>query len=287
METSHSGVASTVREAPIASFDPLPPKPEMIEIPPETPQKTVAPLDLPLLPDDSSPLIWSIWFAPIDRTPLKWKVESLEGSKSDFKRTSAGVGLSFNSWYAETAYSVSGKSGAIVPTGLGLSGASIEDASGFAIAAGYKRPFLREGGWIASAGIFGRYRQEKGDVSSTALVFTGEADTNELGNAISSFEKCTSSVKITETNLRLDFELGYKYEDFYTFATLLIQPVSSVKTTGTLPYGPNELSLEAKHDEAVGVMVGGKCDLQAGFYVSADLTLGFETRFRVALARDW
>ena len=273
--------------APIATFDPLPPPPDRIEIPPETPQRTAPALDLPALPDPASTRIWSLWFAPIDNTPFKWTVEKVSGNKKDFERTSVGAGLTLFSWFAEADYALSGKSGSIVPSGLGFTGAAIDDASGFSVSLGYKRPFIREGSWTASAGILGRYRQDKGDITSSALVSTGEADTNELGNVISKYETRKSSVKITEKALRLDFDLAYQYYDFHAFAGLRVQPLSSVSVSGTLPYGEDDLKLSAKHDDAIGVVFGGTVDLKAGFYLSADLTLGYETRLRLALSRDW
>ena len=277
----------TSAAAPIATFDPMPPPPDRIEIPPETPQRTAPALDLPELPDPASARIWSLWFAPIDNTPFKWTVEKVSGNKTDLERTSVGAGLTLFSWFAEADYSLSGKSGSIVPSGLGFTGASIDDASGFSVSLGYKRPLIREGSWTASAGILGRYRQDKGDLSASALVSTGESDTNELGNVISKYESRKSSVKITEKALRLDFDLAYQYNDFHAFAGLRVQPLSSVSVSGTLPYGEDDLKLSAKHDDAIGVVFGGTVDLKAGFYLSADLTLGYETRLRLALSRDW
>lgn len=279
--------ASASAAAPIATFEPMPPPPDRIEIPPETPQRTAPALDLPNLPEPSRAFLWHLWFAPIDNTPLKWKVEKVNGRETDFERTSFGAGLTLKSWFAEADYSTSGKSGSIVPSGLGFTGASIDDATGYSLSLGYKRPFLREGGWTASAGLLGRIRQDKGDISSSALVSTGEADTNELGNVISKYESRKSSVKITEKSLRLDFDLAYQYQDFHGFAGLRIQPLSSVSVSGTLPYGEDNLKISAKHDDAIGVVFGGTVDLKAGFYFSADLTLGYETRLRLALSRDW
>lgn len=280
-----SGAAEAPASAPIATFAPMPPKPELIEIPPEVEHRSVPSLDLPALPDASRPLAWNFWLAPIDRTPFKWRVESVSGRDVDFERTSAGAGLSLNSWMAEAAYSTSGKSGAIVPEGLGFSGSSIEDASGFALALGYKRPFLVEGGWTASAGIMGRIRQEKGDISSSALVATGEADTNDVGNVISEYQTRSSSIKISEKTLRLDFELGYRIESFRIFGDLVLQPLSSVSVSGKLPYGDDNLKISAKHDDAVGVMFGGSFDLPADFKIFADCTILCETRLRLGLSR--
>ena len=280
-----SSRAAAQSSAPIATFDPMPPKPELIEIPPEVEHRSVPSLDLPALPDASRPLAWNFWLAPIDRTPFKWRVESVSGRDVDFERTSAGAGLSLNSWMAEAAYSTSGKSGAIVPEGLGFSGSSIEDASGFALALGYKRPFLVEGGWTASAGILGRIRQEKGDISSSALVATGESDTNDVGNVISEYQTRSSSIKISEKTLRLDFELGYRIESFRIFGDLVLQPLSSVSVSGKLPYGDDNLKISAKHDDAVGVMVGGSFDLPSDFKIFADCTILCETRMRLGLSR--
>lgn len=270
---------------PIATFDPMPPPPERIEIPPEVEHRTVPSLDLPALPDASRPFSWNLWFAPIDRTPLKWKVESVSGRDVDFERVSVGAGISLNSWFADAAYATSGKSGAIIPEGLGFSGSSIEDASGFSLTLGYKRPFLDEGGWIASAGIQGRIRREKGDISTSALVATEEADTNDVGNVVSEYKSRTSEVTISEQSLRLDFELGYREDSFYGFVGLALQPFSSVSVSGKLPYGDDDLKISAKHDDAIGAVAGCSFDLPADFRIFADFTILCETRLRLGLAR--
>lgn len=275
------------REAPIAEFAPMPPKPEMIAIPAETERRTVKPLDLPSLPDASKPFEWNFWLAPIDSTEFKWKVESVEGNSADLERRTVGAGLSLNSWSADAAYSTSGKSSAVLPDGLGLSGTSIDDASGWSIGAGYKRPLLKEGGWTASAGIFGRIRQDKGDLSATTLVSTDVADTNNLGNVISSFESSKSSVKVTEKTVRLDFDLGYRYRSFYGFAGLQLQPVSSVSVSGSLPNAGDNLKISAKHDDPIGFVAGGFWEFGNGLRVFSDFSLGIDKRLRFGLSRNF
>ncbi len=279
--------AAHAAPAPIAEFAPMPPKPELIEIPPEVEHRQAPSLDLPGLPDATRPPAWSIWLAPLDTTPFKWKVESVSGKKADFERTTLGGGLGYNSWLAEAAYSTSGKSSAIVPGGLGFSGSSIDDADGFSLAIGYKRPFLREGGWTASAGILGRIRQDKGDISSTALVATSKVDTNNVENVVSEYRSGKSSVKITEKALRLDFDLSYRSGQFMGFAGLQIQPVSSVSVSGHMPYGSENLKISAKHDDAIGAIVGGSYTFWNDFQVFADLTLIYESRLRIGVSREF
>ncbi|MBR0056298.1 MAG: hypothetical protein IJP66_03125, partial [Kiritimatiellae bacterium] len=95
------------------------------------------------------------------------------------------------------------------------------------------------------------------------------------------------SVKITEKALRLDFELAYRSGDFRGFAGVHIQPYSSVDVSGKLPYGDENLKVSAKHDDAIGAIVGGSLDLKADLVLFADVTLGYETRARVGLGKEW
>lgn len=275
------------KEAPIAEFAPLPPKPEPIAIPDETPRRSVTPLNLPSLPDADSPLAWKAWFAPVDNTPLKWEVESFKGKSADFKRKTLGAGLSYDSWFGEAAYSFSGESPAMIPDGLGLSGTSIDDASGWSFGIGYKRPFLKEGGWTASAGLFGRIRQDKGDARATSFVSTGEADTNNAENVVSSYAEQKSSVKISEKTLRLDFDLSYGYGRFCGYAGLRLQPVSSVSVSGHIPSGDEKLKLSAKHDDAIGFSCGSSYSFSNSLNIFAELEMGIETRLRLGLSRSF
>lgn len=280
-------VRPPANNAPIAEFAPLPPKPEMIEVPDEPRRSTVKPLSLPALPDASRPFSWNVWYAPLDVTEIKWKIEKVEGNEVEYKRQTVGAGLSWNSWTAEAALSPSGKSSSIVPDGLGLSGTSIDGSGGWSLGAGYKRPFLREGGWTASAGVFGRIRQDKGDISSMSLVTTGDSDTNELGNVISKFENRKETVKLTEAILRLDFELAYRSGSFGGFAGVKLQPFSSLDISGKLPNGDEELKLTAEHNDAIGFTAGGLYEFANGLRAFADFEVGIEKRLRIGLSRDF
>ena len=285
--SASAGVPRPVREKPIAEFDPIPPKPEMLDVPEPERQRTVAPLNLPALPNASRPLAWAAWLAPVDMTPVEWSVESASGSNSDIKRFSVGGAITLNSWLAEAQLSTGVKCGEIIPEGLGISNSSMDDGSGWSLGVGYKRPFLREDGWTASAGLFGRIRQDKGDLTATTLVSTGSTDTNNLGNVYSEFETSSSSVKVTELTLRIDLELAYEQEFWKAYVDILVQPVSEMDVSGGIRYGDDMLGVSAKHNDPIGLRVGGWYELDEGWRVAGDLTVGMESLLRLGVMREF
>ena len=279
--------AKLPREAPIAEFAPMPPKPEPIHVPEPSEQRRVAPLNLPALPDATKPLSWAAWIAPVDITPLKWKVESAAANKTDYERRSVGGALALNSWFAEMQLSPAAKAGNIVPDDMSFYGSSIDDGSGWSFTLGYKRPFLSEGGWTASAGVYARYRRDKADVSTTTRQRMESADTNLVDHVYSTYETRTASLDIVEKNLGLDLELAYERDPWRAFVAILVQPLSDVSVSGHLPYGGEPLKVKATHDDPIGVRLGGWCEIDGGWRLSGDLTMGMETLLRLGVARDF
>lgn len=285
--SAKADVKRPVHEAPIAEFAPLPPKPEMIAVPEPEQQRQVKPLDMPALPDASRPLTLAAWLAPLDQMPVEWKIASAKGSDSDIKRTTFGLSAALNSWFAETSLSTGVKCDEIIPDGLGISNSAMDDGSGWSIGIGYKRPFLAEGNVVASAGLFGRIRQDKGDLSATTFVATGEADTNDLGNVYSKVATSKSSVKITETTLRVDLELAYVEEFWRVFIGVLIQPISDMDVSASIQFADESLKVSATHDDPIAVRVGGWYELNDGWSLAADLMIGMESQLRLGVMREF
>lgn len=273
--------------APIATFDPLPPPPERIAIPAEDPRRTVAPLDFPALPDATSPLAWQFWLAPIDSTPLKWKIEGDAGNKTDLERVSLGGAITWNAWLAEVQVSMNEKSGRIVPDGLALSDCSLDGGSGFAFAVGYQRPFVVDGPWVASAGLYGRIRREEADLSVNLLHETSMIDTNIVGNVVYASDIGSSTIKISETSLRLNLQLAYETEIWSAMAGVIVQPICEVEVSGDIPNGNSTLSLSAEHDEPLGVRLGVTANAADMFEIFGDITLGLERYVRVGIRREF
>ena len=273
-------------EPPIAEFDPMPPMPERIEVP-EPESRHVEPLDLPPLPDATKPVSWFAWVAPVDNTPIEWKIESAKGNETDYKRTSLGGGLAINSWFSSLRLSTGGKSGDIVKKGMGVTSSSLSDGTGFALEAGYKRPFLSQNGWVASGGIYGMLRRDKADLKTRSLIHTSETDTNNVTNIKSYYRTRTSSLKLTEYTLGLDIDLAYVTDFWSAYVGVLIQPLSSLDVSGGLPYGDDDLKLEASHDDPLAARIGGWYEMDAGWRITAEAIFGMETLIRLGVWRNF
>ena len=68
---------------------------------------------------------------------------------------------------------------------------------------------------------------------------------------------------------------------------VLVQPLSNVSVSGALPFGEEPLKLKATHDDPIGVRLGGWYEIDGGWRLSGDLTLGMETLLRLGVARDF
>lgn len=274
-------------EKPIAEFEPLPPRPEMIPIPKENARRSVAPLDLPKLPDATKPFSLALWLSPLNKNTVDWSVETLHGMKADIERVSFGTLLSLNSYLLDFEYTPSLEGGSILPYGVEIANSRIDDGSGYSLSLGYKRPFIKEGRWTAQAGVYGRYRKDELNINTTSLVPTGVADTNELGNVYSVYKTDVSTVKITELTLGIDLELSFSEDHFGGYANVLIQPISEMKTSGALVSNNKELSVSAAHETPLAFKFGGWFKIEKDWKIFGEVIVGFEDIFRLGLTRSF
>lgn len=275
------------QDKPIAEFKPLPPKQEMIPIPAENARRSVAPLDLPALPDASSPLTIGLWVAPVDITPIKWKVDGFSGAESDLERSTVGVGAYYNAWTFEALYSISAEGGNVVPSGMGVSKSSIEEGNSKAIALGYKRPFLQEGNWSALAGVYARYRIDEIDLSVRSLSQGTVIGTNDVESYFSSYNTRESSLELTELLVRIDLELAYAQDSWGASAAALIYAFSDIDVSGDFPYSTGAFGLSAEHDTPIGFRAGVWLGRSEGWKAQAEFTLGSETEIRLGIMRSF
>ncbi len=273
---------------PTLEATPPPPMPDRIDIPEEEAAPIIAPRDLRALPETTSLFAVDGWIAFVDNTSLDWKVSSMNGEESDIERTSIGGDVYWNGFSLGAALSPSVDGGAIVPEGIGVTESSFAGDNGFMLEVGYHRPFLSESGWEATAGLRGQIRQDKGSVTSTSLVSTGEADTNNVGNVIVDYQSQSSSVKLTEFALWVDIGLSYNYWKIWGgYASFSFEPISEYDVSGSFRYGSNNLSIEVERSNPISFTFGGWCNLGEVFeevqpvIVFADLTFGTDTRFRM------
>ncbi len=262
-------------------FVPQPPAmPEMIEVPAQQPQRIVHPKDLRALPDTAPIFQFNSWLALMDNTPLDWKIDSAGAGDGALERMSLGAGIEWNHWLASVALSPFVECNDIASGGSGITGASLEDGTGWSLEAGYRRPFLVEGGWKASAGLRGRIRQDSGDLNANTVSRSDMTDTNGVASVISLRHTQTSSIAVRELSLWIDLELSYSAEFWGAYAEISIGPVSEYSISGEIHYGEGSLSLDAERQTPLSVMVGGWCVLDHWRFFS-DLSVGSDRRFRL------
>lgn len=265
----------------------LPPMPERIAVPEEKPISSVPPKDLPALPDQSEAFRFSAWLALVDNTPVDWKLGSASSGDGAIERFSVGGDVIWHSWSAALMLSPSMKADDIVSHGAGITGASLDDGSGYALEIGYHRPFIVEGGWVASAGLRGQLRNDEGTLTTVSLVSSGIADTNSEGNVKSEYIHRSASVTIRELSLWLDVELAYNMDDWWgVYTDFSIQPISEYSISGSIPYGSGKLSLDAERSIPVAVTFGGWYVYER-WRLFADFTVGADRQFRLGGGCDF
>ena len=268
-------------------FVPQPPSmPTLIDVPEQQKPTLVKPKKLHPLPESQEVLRFRGWLAPLDNTSVDWKIDSSKSGDGEIERTSLGGDVEWNNWMASVSFSPTVECGDIASGGTGITGASIEDGSGWSIEAGYQRALLSEGGWTAKAGLRGQIRQESGDLSVHSLIRSEETDTNGVVTAKSERRTQTSSITVRELSLWIDLELAYSEDNWGTFAIVSFQPVSDYNVSSSIHYGEVDLSLDAERPLPLDVTVGGWYGFE-NWRIFADLTLASDTRFRIGCGYDF
>lgn len=265
---------------------PPPAMPELIDVPEPQQRRTVAPLDLPVLPETDNTLFVAAWLALVDNTPTDWKLDSKSAGDGAIERVSVGAEIRWNGWSLAATASPSVSCDDIGSGGAGLAGASLKDGTGWSLGIGYMRPFLVEGGWSASAGLRGLLRRDSGDLKSSSLVSSGEIDTNAVDNVVSRYENHTASVDITELSLWIDIELTYSDDFWGVKAGVSIVPVSEFDISASIPYADGSLSLDAERSSPIAVSVGGWYEYE-GWRFFSDIAIGANRAFRLGAGRGF
>ncbi len=260
--------------------------PEMIEVPEQQPQRVVQPKDLRALPETVPVFQVDAWLSLVDNTPLDWKIDSAGAGDGAMERVSIGGGVEWNYWIASATLSPFVECDDIASGGSGITGASFKDGTGWSLAGGYRRPFLVEGGWKASAGIRGQIRQDSGDLNAHSVSRTGVTDTNGVVQLSSELQSQTSSITVRELSLWIDLELSYSDEIWGVYAGISIEPVSEYDVSGSIRYGEGTLSLDAERQTPLSVTFGGWFVLDK-WRLFSDLTVGADRRFRIGCGYDF
>ncbi|NLN02359.1 MAG: hypothetical protein GX174_10715 [Lentisphaerae bacterium] len=269
---------TTPRTPPLSQVPP--PLPEPIPIPPLV--DPAPPRPRTLLPEVGTAWHVTGWLAPLHETALRWKVDSKSGNDSDLSRTTIGAGVTWHGWLATLGFSPSVSGGALLPYGMDVTEAELDDGTGWSLALGYRRPFLRQGNWEASFGGRISISQDKLDLKSTTAI--GQVSTNDTLDVI--YESDTSSVKVTELALWLDAGITYTREWWGLFANLYLQPLNSIDVSGGLEMNGHKLSIDAERKHPLAFGIGGWVGASPlrGF---ADYTYGTESFLRIGVLYDF
>jgi hypothetical protein len=275
--------AATPRAEP---FVPQPPAmPEKIPVP-EQQRRVVPAKDLRALPETTPVLRALAWLAPMDNTPLDWKIDSSSAGDGAIERVSLGGEAEWNHWVASVTLSPVVESGGIAKGGSGITGASLKDGTGWSIGGGYRRPFLVEGGWSASAGLRGQIRQDSGDLTAHTVASSSHTDTNGVVSVLSERRTETSSITVRELSLWIDLELAYSQDVWGIYADVSIEPVSEYDVSGSIKYGEGSLSIDAERSLPLSATFGGWYRMD-NWRFFADLTLGNDERLRLGCGYDF
>ncbi len=281
---SRTGAAAAQRR--VEPFVPQPPAmPKMIEVPEEQ-RRTVPAKDLRALPETAPVFRVLSWLAPIDNSKVDWELDSSSAGDGAIERVSFGGGIEWHHWIGELTLSPFVKCGDIAKGGSGVTGASLEDGTGWSLAGGYRRPFLVEGGWTASAGLRGQIRQDSGDLEARTVASSSVTDTNGVVSVQSTRVTRTSSITVRELSLWIDLELAYSEDVWGLYVDVSIQPVSEYSVSGSIRYGEGSLSVDAERPLPLSATAGGWYSLY-GWRIFSDITLGTDQRFRIGCGYDF
>lgn len=271
--------AAATRELP-PPLPPPPPRPASIPIPPlasPAPPRPRTPLPAPSTE-------WHAvgWLAPFHDSAIDWKVDGKRGRQSDLSRTTIGGAMSWHGWTASLGLSPSVSGGTLLPYGMDVTEAELDDGTGWSMSLGYRRPLLRQGRWEATGGGRISLSQDKLDLKSTTAV--GYAGTNATLDVV--YESDSSSVTVTELALWLDVGLSYSREWWGLFANLSLQPLGSIDVEGGLNVSGQKLAIDAERSQPLAFGFGAWAGVSPwrGF---ADFTVGTESSLRIGVMYDF
>lgn len=258
-----------------------PPLPEPIPIPPETlPPPPPLLVPRPLAPPLDPRIQASVWIDLLDQTPLEWEAGGQRANDASLERVSLGGGLAWQGWFAELGLSGGVTSGDILPSGVSVSEARLEDGAGVRVAGGYWRPVLAEGGWQVLAGAHVVYRSDAVDLKSTTAVV------GSISNGVQelSFASHTESITVSEFSTWLDAGIAYNHLNGGGFVTLSVLPFYILEVDGDLTVSGEDFELEASREQPLTVGAGGWYG-RDNWQLFTDVAAGSDRRWR--LGASW
>jgi hypothetical protein len=195
----------------------------------------------------------------------------------------------YGGWQAELDLFTGGElDGDLLESGLSVSGATLENGSGWRIEGGYQHNVFWEDGWRVALGGRGSYQRDTADL--TARVLTSAAPTigtnGVVENPTFEFESEVASVEIGEAGLWLDAQLDYVSTRWGVKAAVHWMAISAMDVSGSLVTqdGTYELDAERTHPIVVsaGAHVGGD-----PWRVFTEIALGSDFIWRFGGGYHW
>lgn len=244
-----------------------------------------------------------IWIEPINSSKYNWKIGSFNGEKdSEIERKRIGLYATYNGWFAEVAYSLSGKtSGTLVPNGSTLSDLKLDGGKGYMFRGGYNYRFTIDGNWNGSFRAMLEYAKEDYDLtaSSFQLIENTYNDMyDEFGNLIENPEydnplasygyvNTSSSISISEKTLSFGFGIDRTTDLWGIGFELGFVAYSDLTSSGSITVGSTDYDLEAERSHPIICEFSGWFKPVDYLYVFSEIYLGSDKGLRLGIGKEF
>lgn len=245
----------------------------------------------------------NLWVEPVNSSKYNWKIGSFNGEKnSEIERKRIGISANYNGWFAEAAYSISGKSsGKLVPDGSTLSDLKLDGGKGYMFRGGYNYRFTIDGKWNGSFKAVFEYAKEDYDLTATAFqqVHNSYQDIyDDEGNLIENAEEdkplisfgyvdTTSSISISEKTLSFGFGIDRTADTWGIGFDLGFVAYSDLSSSGSVTVGLNEYKLEAERSHPIICEFNGWYEPFDYLYIFGEFYLGSDTGLRLGVGKEF
>ncbi len=223
-------------------------------------------------------------------TSYDWSVGGFSGNeKLSYQRQGVGVRADYGGWQATLDAFTGGElDGDLLESGLSVSGATLENGSGWRIDGGYQHNVFWEDGWRVALGGRGSYQRDTADlkarVLTSGLPTVGTNGVAEIPQF--EFETEVASVEIGEAGLWLDAQLDYVAPNWGVKAAVHWMAISAVDVSGSLATQDGTFELDAERTHPIVVSAGGHVG-QDPWRVFTEFALGSDFIWRFGGGYRW
>ena len=244
-----------------------------------------------------------VWIEPVNTSKYNWKIGSFNGEKnSEIERKRIGVYATYNGWFAEAAYSLSGKStGTLVPDGSTLSDLKIDGGKGYMFRGGYNYRFTIDGFWNGSFKAMFEYAKEDYDLTATSFqqIHNTYIDMyDEQGNIITTPEEdnplasygyvnTSSSISISEKTLSFGFGIDRTTDIWSIGVELGFVAYSDLTSSGSVTVGQSNYKLEAERSHPIICKFNGWYKPVDYMHIFGEIYLGSDTGLRLGVGKEF